>query len=201
MGPLPRRSASGNRHDPHRIHCQVAACPLKRAERLPAAFLRPVRVAGPPQARQGRSRRGRISPSSAASTRPTAAKAGPTSGNRATSAGSTRAAQGPQGRLRPAAPLSRGPPEPAAASSSATWTASRSTPTSPAPPSGCTRSIWPGWPSRGTEILREVFFDPETLSPGSPADVTEEATRRFGELADGMRLPTASRPSRPPTSS
>ena len=42
---------------------------------------------------------------------------------------------------------------------------------------------------RNLEILRQVFFEPESLRPElTTVHVTEEAARRFGELADGMRL-------------
>ena len=42
---------------------------------------------------------------------------------------------------------------------------------------------------RNLDVLRKVFFDPEALRPEvTTVDITEEAAKRFGELADGMRL-------------
>ncbi len=84
--------------------------------------------------------------------------------------------------------------------SSATWTASRSIPTSPARPSRSTPSIWPGWPSGANlDILRRVFTDPESLKPGITSEaITVEAAKRFARTgrrhaAEGHRA-AAGRP-------
>ena len=54
--------------------------------------------------------------------------------------------------------------------SSATWTASRSTPTSPARPSRSTPSTWPAWPSRPTSTSSASCSPtPRPCGPASPA--------------------------------
>ena len=46
----------------------------------------------------------------------------------------------------------------------------------------------PGRRRAACEILRAVFFDPETLRPGRTSEaITEEAARRVAELADALR--------------